>query len=145
MVKESTIREMTRLAQEHNAVNLSQGFPNEPPPESMRLALAHTVLTGQVTTNKATEVSKENILEFLSHKTSTTSSDTTNQYSPPMGRPDVRKAVKSYYQRLYDYHEIDAENVTITLGATEGMCVLSIYFFFTWKNFFPYFLLLSNM
>ena len=31
-VKESTIRLMTRLAVQHGAVNLSQGFPNEPPP-----------------------------------------------------------------------------------------------------------------
>ena len=30
--KESTIRLMTRLAWKHNAVNLSQGFPNDPPP-----------------------------------------------------------------------------------------------------------------
>lgn len=31
-VGESTIRLMTRIAQENGAVNLSQGFPNEPPP-----------------------------------------------------------------------------------------------------------------
>ena len=47
VVKESTIRMMTRLAIEHNAVNLSQGFPNEAPPWEMRLALAHGVLTGE--------------------------------------------------------------------------------------------------
>ena len=30
---ESVIRRMTRVAQEHNAVNLSQGFPDFDPPE----------------------------------------------------------------------------------------------------------------
>jgi hypothetical protein len=33
--KESTIRLMTRLAMEHGATNLSQGFPNEAPPFEM--------------------------------------------------------------------------------------------------------------
>ena len=30
-VTESVIRKMTRLAMQHGAVNLSQGFPNEGP------------------------------------------------------------------------------------------------------------------
>ncbi len=32
---ESVIREMTRLALKHNAVNLSQGFPDFPAPDSV--------------------------------------------------------------------------------------------------------------
>ena len=45
-VKESVIRLMTRLSIQYNAINLSQGFPNEPPPYKVRLALANAVLTG---------------------------------------------------------------------------------------------------
>ena len=39
-VHESTIRLMTRVAIKSGAVNLSQGFPNEPPPREM-LSLIH--------------------------------------------------------------------------------------------------------
>ena len=35
---ESVIREMTRLANAHGAVNLSQGFPDFPAPESIKAA-----------------------------------------------------------------------------------------------------------
>ena len=45
-IGESVIRLMTRLSMQYGAVNLSQGFPNEPPPLSVRLSLARAVLTG---------------------------------------------------------------------------------------------------
>jgi aminotransferase len=36
---ESVIREMTRIANQHDAINLSQGFPdNNPPPEVLAAA-----------------------------------------------------------------------------------------------------------
>ena len=35
---ESVIREMTRLADQHAAVNLSQGFPDFPAPEAIKAA-----------------------------------------------------------------------------------------------------------
>ena len=35
---ESVIREMTRLANQHGAVNLSQGFPDFPAPEAIKQA-----------------------------------------------------------------------------------------------------------
>ncbi|EED93229.1 aminotransferase [Thalassiosira pseudonana CCMP1335] len=90
-VQESVIRKMTRLATQYNAVNLSQGFPNEPPPLKVRLALANAVMT-----------------------------DVINQYSPPMGRPDARRAVSAYYQRLYGY-TVSEDDITLTLGATEAV------------------------
>lgn len=38
--KESTIREMTRVAMQNNAVNLSQGFPDyDTPPEIIQAAV----------------------------------------------------------------------------------------------------------
>jgi len=35
---ESVIREMTRVAQQHGAINLAQGFPDFPMPEAMKEA-----------------------------------------------------------------------------------------------------------
>ena len=35
---ESVIRGMTRLANEHGAINLAQGFPNFPAPEALKEA-----------------------------------------------------------------------------------------------------------
>jgi aminotransferase len=40
---ESVIREMTRLAVAHGAVNLSQGFPDFPSPQVLKQAAADAV------------------------------------------------------------------------------------------------------
>lgn len=136
-VKESVIRLMTRLAIQHKAVNLSQGFPNEPPPEKLRLALAHAVLSGKVySDDEASRLAhihelSASIVDLLTNESSTTTDDGTaaaaaatsdelNQYSPPMGRADVRIAVSNYYQRLYNY-DVSPDDITLTLGATEAV------------------------
>lgn len=119
MVAESTIRKMTRLAKEYGAVNLSQGFPNESPPESVRLALAYAVLTGQT---PIAQVTKASLTEALAQQGEDTASlDVTNQYSPPMGRRDVQEAIAAYYRRLYKYDGADPDHMTLTLGATEAV------------------------
>ena len=41
---ESVIREMTRLAIRHGAVNLAQGFPDFPAPESLKQAACQAIL-----------------------------------------------------------------------------------------------------
>lgn len=141
-VQESTIRRMTRLAHKHQAINLSQGYPNEPPPWDLRLALAHAVLTGRPemttdpsdntqTKDEATNGTRESLLQILRQEPTTTSGngnndDILNQYSPPMGRTDLRQAVATYYERIYNYPGIQADSqVTITLGATEAVaCAL---------------------
>ncbi len=41
---ESVIREMTRLAQRHGAVNLSQGFPDFPAPEALKVEATRAVM-----------------------------------------------------------------------------------------------------
>eukprot|EP00920_Eleutheroschizon_duboscqi_P005576 GHVT01013097.1.p1 GENE.GHVT01013097.1~~GHVT01013097.1.p1 ORF type:complete len:421 (+),score=73.50 GHVT01013097.1:1351-2613(+) len=47
--------------------------------------------------------------------------DTYNQYSIPYGIPSLRTCLMSYYKKLYGA-TVDAETeVTVTLGATEGM------------------------
>src|SRR5207244_2884716 len=43
---ESVIRGMTRLANEHGAINLAQGFPNFAAPEVLKAAAARAILSG---------------------------------------------------------------------------------------------------
>jgi aspartate/methionine/tyrosine aminotransferase len=123
-IKESTIRKMTRLAAEYDAVNLSQGFPNEGPPRKVRMALAHGVLTGQTSDEWETEDDLEEALLKIFQKNkgddaTTNGFDQLNQYSPPMGRLDVRQAISDYYQRFYEY-QVSPDDITVTLGATEA-------------------------
>lgn len=129
-VQESVIRKMTRLAAQYNAVNLSQGFPNEPPPRKVRLALAQAVLSGNVCSDdegsrlkESTENDlTESLLRLLREPSADglkSSTDELNQYSPPMGRLDARRAVSQYYQRLYGYC-VSEDDITLTLGATEA-------------------------
>eukprot|EP01082_Thalassiosira_pseudonana_P013549 g12432.t1 g12432 contig6:1914548-1916064(+) len=125
-VQESVIRKMTRLATQYNAVNLSQGFPNEPPPLKVRLALANAVMTGNAYDDVAVcteeELSNSLVNTLTAPKTTPDESvtDVINQYSPPMGRPDARRAVSAYYQRLYGY-TVSEDDITLTLGATEAV------------------------
>lgn len=125
-ISESTIRLMTRLAIEHGAVNLSQGFPNEAPPLEMRLALAHAVISGQSSASSSgnQQSTEDNLIELIQSSCKGTSDtrarDELNQYSPPMGRPDSRQAVSDYYARHYRY-DWSSDDVTLTLGATEAM------------------------
>jgi aspartate/methionine/tyrosine aminotransferase len=133
VVKESTIRRMTRLAHEYGAVNLSQGFPNEGPPMTVRLALAHAVLagtpvveTGEGLENGEKDLHHRSLCRILSNPSSSDAVilDTLNQYSPPMGTDLVRKSIASYYRNLYQY-EVDPDDITVTLGATEALaCAL---------------------
>ena len=60
---ESVIREMTRLAQRHDAVNLSQGFPDFSAPEVVKAAACTAI------------------------------SDDINQYAITWGAPPLREAI----------------------------------------------------
>ena len=127
-VKESVIRLMTRLSIQYNAINLSQGFPNEPPPYKLRLALANAVLTGNAYQKNLADASEKDLTTSLVNLLTSSSNDSNNniltdelnQYSPPMGRADSRKAIANHYKRLYDY-DVSEDNITITLGATEAV------------------------
>lgn len=126
-VTESTIRLMSRLARQYNAVNLSQGIPNEGPPRILRMALAHSVLTGQppqafdFSEDGLTEdVIQNSLVSFLTENDrERVNEDQLNQYSPPMGRNDLRIAISAYYKRFYDY-AVSPDDITVTLGATEA-------------------------
>lgn len=88
---ESVIREMTRLALQHHAVNLAQGFPDFPAPEELKLAAARAI------------------------------ADDRNQYAVTWGAEPLRRAIAASYRRFYGMEvDADAE-VTVVCGSTEGM------------------------
>jgi aspartate/methionine/tyrosine aminotransferase len=88
---ESVIREMTRLAIQHKAVNLAQGFPDFPAPQVLKDA-AHEAIDA----------------EF-------------NQYSITWGAKPFRDAIAAKYKRWYGLELDPEREVTVCCGATEGM------------------------
>jgi len=88
---ESVIREMTRIAQLHEAVNLAQGFPDFPMPEPMKDA-ACAAIQGNI-----------------------------NQYAVTWGAANLRLAIAEKYRRWYGMEVDPDREVTVTCGATEAM------------------------
>jgi aminotransferase len=89
---ESVIREMTRHAALHDAVNLAQGFPDFACPrelkEAAKAAIDHDI----------------------------------NQYAITWGARDFRNAIAAKTSRWYPSWSVDPEtDITVTCGATEGM------------------------
>jgi aspartate/methionine/tyrosine aminotransferase len=89
---ESVIRDMTRLALRHGAVNLAQGFPDFAcPPELKRAACA--AIEADI-----------------------------NQYAITWGAADFRQAIAAKTARFYPSWQVDPDTeITVTCGATEGM------------------------
>ncbi|HEV2605806.1 MAG TPA: aminotransferase [Microvirga sp.] len=82
---------MSRLARETGAVNLGQGFPDDPGPEDVRRKAAEAVVEGW------------------------------NQYPPMMGLPELRTAIAAHYKHWQGLDlDPDAE-VMVTSGATEAL------------------------
>ncbi len=88
---ESVIRGMTRLANEHGAINLAQGFPNFPAPEELKAAAAHAI--------------QEDI----------------NQYAITWGSERLRLALVDKYATWYGMAVDPLAELTVTCGATEAM------------------------
>jgi aspartate/methionine/tyrosine aminotransferase len=88
---ESVIREMTRLAMEHNAVNLAQGFPDFPAPEEVKRA--------------AMEAIEADI----------------NQYAITWGARGFREAIAQKFERTYGMSVDPERQVCVTCGSTEAM------------------------
>jgi aspartate/methionine/tyrosine aminotransferase len=91
---ESVIREMTRIASLHQAVNLAQGFPDFPMPEPMKDA-ACAAIRGDI-----------------------------NQYAVTWGAPVLRRAIAEKYRRWYNMEVDPDRDVTVTCGATEAMAAV---------------------
>ncbi len=88
---ESVIREMTRLTNLHNGINLAQGFPDFDPPADLVEAAAAALRAGY------------------------------NQYAITWGSPRLRKAIAekvAWYNAIQIDPE---RHVTVTCGATEAM------------------------
>lgn len=88
---ESVIREMTRLANGHGAVNLSQGFPDFPAPEELKEAAVRAI-TGNI-----------------------------NQYAVTWGAPSLRRAIAAKFERSYGVAVDPDKEVTVCCGGTEAM------------------------
>ena len=89
---ESVIREMTRLALQHKAVNLSQGFPDFPAPALIKSAAQDAI---------AADI---------------------NQYAITWGAKSLRNAIAAKFSRTNDGLEIDPEReITVCCGSTEAM------------------------
>ncbi len=83
--------EMTRLATEHGAVNLAQGFPDFDGPPWLLHAAREAISAGQ------------------------------NQYARSRGLPALTEAIARSYGRLYGLSFDPATEVVVTSGATEAM------------------------
>ena len=88
---ESVIRAMTRVATEHKAINLAQGFPNFPAPAVIKEAAACAI--------------KEDI----------------NQYAITWGAKRLRDALARKYAAWYGMTVDPETELTVTCGATEAM------------------------
>jgi len=89
---------MSRLADEHQAINLGQGFPDVDGPDDIRRVAAEATEKGP------------------------------NQYPSMMGLPDLRKAVAAADRRFYSLDIDWQSEVLVTSGATEaiGDCVTAL-------------------
>ena len=136
MVQESTIRLMTRLADQYHAINLSQGFTDEAAIYEMvwggiAASLGGTQegmnRLGEITLQEICQEMKTNTDKFLEMrlkdvlKTLQDSRDIFNQYSYPFGLPELRRAVADYTERFQGFRPDPESEITIVVGATEGM------------------------
>lgn len=82
---------MSGLAREHRAINLGQGFPDDPGPEDVRRKAADAVVHGW------------------------------NQYPPMMGLPELRQAAAAHYAFWQGVTLDPDTEVMVTSGATEAL------------------------
>ncbi len=82
---------MTRVAREHDAVNLAQGFPDFPAPDLLKEAAAAAIHAD------------------------------VNQYAITWGAPNLRHALARKYREHYGMEVDTEKEITITCGGTEAM------------------------
>ncbi len=88
---ESVIREMTRLALQHNSVNLAQGFPDFSAPAELKEAARAAISA-----------------DF-------------NQYAITWGARALRQAISAKYRRWYGLEVDPEREITVCCGSTESM------------------------
>lgn len=89
---------MSALANEHGAVNLGQGFPDEDGPEAIRVAAASALITES------------------------------NQYPPMRGLADLRQALADHARRFYGLRYDPTTQIVVTSGATEALTAAILAF-----------------
>jgi len=82
---------MSQLARDNNAINLGQGFPDDPGPEDIRRAAADATVNGY------------------------------NQYPSMMGIPELRQAIAAHYGRWHGLALDPMTEVMVTSGGTEAL------------------------
>ena len=82
---------MSQLAEQHQAINLSQGFPDFQPPAELIERVAHHLVAGR------------------------------NQYAPMTGVRELREAIAEKLRSLYGVHADPETEITVTPGATEAL------------------------
>ncbi len=88
---ESVIREMTRLAAVHDAINLGQGYPDFPAPEEVKEAARRAIAEDH------------------------------NQYPITWGDPTFRRAIAAKYAADYGMTLDPETEICVTCGSTEAM------------------------
>jgi aspartate/methionine/tyrosine aminotransferase len=88
---ESVIREMTRINNQHDGINLAQGMPNFPPPKEI-IEAAHRAIDGDF-----------------------------HQYAITWGTPRLLRAIADKYRKFYGMEVHPDRNVTVCCGSTETM------------------------
>jgi aspartate/methionine/tyrosine aminotransferase len=88
---ESVIREMTRHALAHDAINLAQGFPDFPAPDEIKAAAARAIDAD------------------------------INQYAVTWGAPRFREAIAAKFERTYGVPVDPVREICVTCGSTEAM------------------------
>ena len=136
-VKESVIRHMSRLAVEHDAVNLAQGFTDEPPVFDVVWAAVAALLGGDDA--QCVRLNEMSLRELLGEEAAIDlwerplpvllaklqgEQDRLNQYSFPFGLIELREAIAEYTRRWYGWRPDPLTEVTVTLGATEGLAAV---------------------
>jgi aspartate/methionine/tyrosine aminotransferase len=87
----SVFEVMSQLARETGAVNLGQGFPDDPGPLDVRRKAAEAVVDGW------------------------------NQYPPMMGLPELRRATAAHYKHWQGLDLDPDSEIMVTSGATEAI------------------------
>ncbi|MCX6946071.1 MAG: aminotransferase class I/II-fold pyridoxal phosphate-dependent enzyme, partial [Opitutales bacterium] len=90
---ESLIREMSRVAQRHGAINLAQGFPDWDPPAALVAAGKAAMDAGR------------------------------HQYAVTWGAPELRAALAAKLTRFMGVPVDGDRELVVTCGATEAMMV----------------------
>jgi N-succinyldiaminopimelate aminotransferase len=82
---------MSSLARDHQAINLGQGFPDDPGPADVRQKAAEATISGN------------------------------NQYPSMLGIPELREAIAAHYARFHGIALDPQRETMVTSGATEAI------------------------